>query len=282
MIITNILKGIRKRLFAPSQKPRFAPIPWLSVRILKNESDQSIKQRKFSHFILNYIRPYEVVKTYKEIFNDEIYRFETIYENAPASNLNNISAPIIIDCGANIGLSSIYFKTIYPHCELHAFEPDERIFTVLEKNMLDNHYQNVHLHQAAVWTENTQLSFVNKGSEASAIDTTGNSSHKVNAIKLADYINQFESVDFLKMDIEGAEFEVVQDCTSVLNKVKHFFLEYHGLASDTHKLNTLLNMVEKAGFKVYIKMAADHLQSPFFQKATGELYDVQLNIFCYR
>ena len=277
MIITNILKGIIKRLFATSQKPRFAPIPWLSVRILKNESDQTIKQRKFPQFILNYIRPYEVVKTYKEIFNEEIYRFEIDNEANEKS-----AAPIILDCGANIGLSSIYFKTIYPNCELHAFEPDERIFRVLEKNILDNHYQNVHLHQAAVWTAQTQLSFDNKGSEASAIDTSGNSHYKVNAIKLADYINQFDAVDFLKMDIEGAEFEVVQDCASVLHKVKLFFLEYHGLASDTHQLNTLLNIVEKAGFKVYIKMAADHLQSPFFQKATGELYDVQLNIFCYR
>jgi FkbM family methyltransferase len=277
MIITNILKGIRKRLFAPTEKSRFAPIPWLTVRILKNESDQTVKQRKFPDFILNYIRPYEVVKTYQEIFEQEIYRFGVgNIEN------NELATPIILDCGANIGLSSIYFKTIYPNAELHAFEPDEKIFSVLEKNMRDNHFKKVHLHQAAVWTENTQLSFVNKGSEASAIDASGQSEHKVSAIKLADYMNQFEKIDFLKMDIEGAEFEVVQDCAAELHKVQHFFLEYHGLATQTSQLNTLLQIVEKAGFKVYIKMAADHLKSPFFQKATGEIYDVQLNIFCYR
>ena len=91
-----------------------------------------------------------------------------------------------------------------------------------------------------------------------------------------------DAVDFLKMDIEGAEFEVVKDCAPHLHKIENFFLEYHGKASETHKLNELLEIVENAGFKVYIKMAADNLKHPFAQKETGTIYDVQLNIFCYK
>jgi hypothetical protein len=43
-----------------------------------------------------------------------------------------------------------------------------------------------------------------------------------------------------------------------------------------------LRIVSNAGFKTYIKMAADNLDMPFYQKQTGTIYDVQLNIFCYR
>ncbi len=95
-------------------------------------------------------------------------------------------------------------------------------------------------------------------------------------------MEQFEQIDFLKMDIEGAEFQVVADCLIGLQKVDNFFLEYHGKVDETKQLYTLLQQVESIGFNVYIKMAADHLKSPFYQKHTGTPYDVQLNIFCYK
>ena len=271
MIITNILKGIRKKLIASKQKSRFAPIPWLTERILKNEPDNLIKQRQFDGFVLNYIRPYEVVKTYKEIFAQEIYRFT-------AKN----DSPVILDCGANIGLSCIYFKTTYPNAIVHAYEPDSKLFEVLKKNIEVNGFSKVTLHQAAIWIEDTNLSFENKGSEASHIDLSGKSGNSVKALSLASQLDQFEHIDLLKMDIEGAEFEVVQSCTSHLHKVENFFLEYHGKVNETNKLVTLLDIVKNAGFQVYIKMAADNLQSPLYQKSTGEIYDVQLNIFCYK
>ena len=271
MIITNILKGIRKRWIQRPEKTRFKQVSSLATRLLKNQDDTQLKSRQFEHFILHYIRPYEVLKTYQEIFVEEIYKFES-----------NKSHPVILDCGANIGISTIYFKTIYPNAIVHAFEPDANLFEILSKNIHTNGFKQVELHQAAIWTEHTTLSFDNKGSEASHIDTTGQSTNKVEAKKLASILANLDAVDFLKMDIEGAEYEVVKDCAPYLHKIENFFLEYHGKATDTHKLNELLKLVETAGFKVYIKMAADNLKQPFAQKDTGTIYDVQLNIFCYK
>lgn len=271
MIITNILKGIRKRWIQRPEKPRFKQVSWLATRLLKNQDDTQLKSRQFEHFILHYIRPYEVLKTYQEIFVEEIYKFES-----------NKSHPVILDCGANIGISTIYFKTIYPNAIVHAFEPDANLFEILSKNIHANGFKQVELHQAAIWKEHTTLSFDNKGSEASHIDTTGQTTNKVEAKKLASILANLDAVDFLKMDIEGAEYEVVKDCAPYLYKIENFFLEYHGKATDTNKLNELLKLVETAGFKVYIKMAADNLKQPFAQKDTGTIYDVQLNIFCYK
>ena len=271
MFITNILKGIRKKLTETKTKARFQQFSWIQKRILKHQEDQNTKSFSFSSFKLFYKRPYELIKTYEELFIDEIYRFES-----------NNEQPIIVDCGANIGLSSIYFKTIYPKAILHAFEPDETLFQLLKQNIEVNGFNDTFLHQAGVWIEDTELSFSSKGSEGSHIDLTNHSSVKVKAIQLAKFLKQFEHIDFLKMDIEGAEFQVVADCLNELKKVDNFFLEYHGKVDETKQLYTLLQQVESIGFNVYIKMAADQLTSPFYQKQTGTPYDVQLNIFCYK
>jgi FkbM family methyltransferase len=271
MFVTNILKGIRKKLSQAKSKPRYQSFSWIQKRILKHLDDRSIKLFTFRDFKVFYTRPYELIKTYEELFLDEIYRFQT-----------NNEKPVIIDCGANIGLSSLYFKSIYPNATLHAFEPDAVLFQLLEKNALVNDFTNTHLHQAAVWIEDTNLSFSSKGSEASHIDLSNQSEHQVKAIRLSSFLTQFEHVDFLKMDIEGAEFQVVADCLEGLKKVDLFFLEYHGKVNQTKQLHTLLQQVESIGFNVYIKMAADQLKSPFYEKQTGTPYDVQLNIFCYK
>jgi FkbM family methyltransferase len=271
MFVTNILKGIRKKLSQEKSTPRYQSFSWIQKRILKHLDDHTIKLFTFREFKVFYKRPYELIKTYEELFLDEIYRFQTKTEQ-----------PVIIDCGANIGLSSLYFKSIYPNAILHAFEPDAELFQLLQKNAQVNGFTNTNLHQAAVWIEETNLSFSNKGSEASHIDLSNQSAHQVKAIRLSSFLAQFEHIDFLKMDIEGAEFQVVADCLEALKKVDHFFLEYHGKVDQTKQLHTLLQQVESIGFNVYIKMAADQLKSPFYEKQTGTPYDVQLNIFCYK
>lgn len=270
-LITNILQGIRKNLNGQALDARFAPIPWFTGKIIKHEDDTTLKLRNLGPISVLYKRPYELLKTYDEIFVCEIYRFNTTSTN-----------PVIIDCGANIGISSLYFKTVYPGATLIAFEPDQSLADIFEKNMAQNSMSNYTLHRAAVWTENGTISFDNKGSEASSIDITGNSSFKVPTVKLGAILAGQTHIDLLKIDIEGAEYPVVQDIENELHKVEHLFIEYHGLATETYKLETILRIVSNAGFKTYIKMAADNLDMPFYQKQTGTIYDVQLNIFCYR
>lgn len=271
MMITNILKGIGKRLYNSKSIHSGHQIGWLAEKLLKHKDDQFPKQYQFPKFVLNYIRPYEVIKTYKEIFTQEIYKFNGAHNSG-----------IILDCGANIGISTLYFAINNPQSTVYAFEPDKIIFELLSKNIRDNQLTNVVINNQAVWTENCELSFSNKGSEASQIDTTGTSPTKVKAIQLSNFLSQFEKIDFIKMDIEGAEYHVIQDCANQLYKVGNLFLEYHGTNAETDKLTTLLTIVKEAGFNVYIKMAADNLNKPFIEKSTGTPYDVQLNIFCYK
>jgi FkbM family methyltransferase len=271
MIITNILKGIGKRLSKKKSTHSGHQLGWLAEKLLKHKDDQFPKKYQFPNLVLNYIRPYEVIKTYKEIFTEEIYKFN-----------NKSDYPVIIDCGANIGISTIYFAIAYPNARVYAFEPDNTLFEILHQNIQDNKLQHVALFNEAIWIQDTHISFSNKGSEASQIDTSGVSETKVKAINFANFLTQFDKIDFLKIDIEGAEYDVVKHCAEALNKTENLFLEYHGTNAETEKLTTLLDIVKDAGFKVYIKMAADNLNKPFVEKTTGTPFDVQLNIFCYK
>lgn len=203
---------------------------------------------------------------------NEIYKFESATTN-----------PVIIDCGANIGMSVIYFKLLYPTAFIEAFEPDAATFEILAKNCSVNNLSTVTLKKAAVWTHNDVISFSASESEASRVlEKSEPQEITVTAVRLADVLQKHPNVDFLKMDIEGAEWSVVQDIVPELKRVQNFFLEYHGKSWETYKLNDIMGILKSSGFSVYIKNAADNLRHPFVEKTTNSLYDVQLNLFCYR
>jgi FkbM family methyltransferase len=272
-LIANIVKGIIGK-FKPNQEAtRFKNISWLEEKILKHQEDQNIKQRKLPVGLIHYKRPYELLHTYRELFCKEIYQFNCFTDS-----------PIILDCGSNIGLSVLYFKTIYPHARVWAFEPDVHNFALLTKNIQSNNLQNVKAEPAAVWITDGTIQFSGNGSEASRIDETNTSSsnNSVPCMRLKNLLCTFETIDFLKMDIEGGEYKVITDCVEELHRVHNFFLEYHGKTTDTHQLTELLEIVNRQGFQVYIRNAADALTHPFVQKQTNTQYDVQLNIFCYK
>ena len=103
----------------------------------------------------------------------------------------------------------------------------------------------------------------------------------VKAIRLKDFLNR--QVDFLKIDIEGAENIVLTDIEDNLHYVKNMFLEYHGSFDQNKELLKMINIVSNAGFNFYIKEATSCYDSPFYRKIpSNAAFDIQLNIFCFR
>ncbi|MGE5521149.1 MAG: FkbM family methyltransferase [Candidatus Dadabacteria bacterium] len=268
--VANIVKGVLGRWKKGKRQSSFPPLTWMQEKILKHQEDKTVKKLNVGNLKINYIRPYEVLHTYKELFEEEIYRFKS-----------NKQDPFIIDCGANIGMSVLYFKSLYPRANIIAYEPDADNFSLLQSNISENNLTGVEIKQAAVWIENGSISFAATGSQGSQIVSDGNQKAvHIKAERLSDLLKSTK-VDFLKMDIEGAELDVVLDCAPYLDNVDHFFVEYHGKVNETEKLEQMLNVL-KQKFSVYIKLAADNIAHPFTDKSTGSSFDVQLNIFCYK
>jgi hypothetical protein len=55
-------------------------------------------------------------------------------------------------------------------------------------------------------------------------------------------------VDFLKIDIEGAEYAVLKDCRDRLQNVRNLFVEYHAAPDEPQRLNEMLSWFSEAGF----------------------------------
>lgn len=268
--ITNIIRGIGGVFTRKKKQGRFERITWLREKILKHEEDKKLKTVELNNLKISYRRPYEVLHTYKELFEEEIYNFKA-----------ETPVPFIIDCGANIGMSVLYFKNRYPQATVLAFEPDEDNYMLLQKNVAQNGLKNVECRKHAVWIHNDLISFASDGTQGSQIAAAEATKNvvQVKAERLADILKS-RKVDFLKIDIEGAEVDVLKDCEPYLKNVQNLFVEYHGKAEETDKLTQLLEVL-RTRYKVYIKLAADNLPYPFVTKATGGAFDVQLNLFCY-
>jgi len=180
---------------------------------------------------------------YKDIFVHCIYHFEA-----------QRSDPLILDCGSNIGVSILYFKYIYPEARIIGFEPDPAIFPYLQENIDRNRLRNVQLVQAAIAAREQTLIFYSDGKYGSCLAEylSGDihptwTKHEVSCARLRDYLT--EPVDFLKMNIEGAEWEVLADSKDLLRQVREMVIEYHHLPGVPRTLHEILKLLHDIGFE---------------------------------
>jgi hypothetical protein len=127
------------------------------------------------------------------------------------------------------------------------------------------------------------LNFYSEGSLAGSTEVDfkqANNMQPVKAERLLSYLTD-TPIDFLKIDIEGAENSVLFDIQPALPNVDQLFIEYHSIRSKPQMLGEILVLVKSAGFKYYIKNASDWNKHPFVQKGDSQ-FDLQLNIFCFR
>jgi FkbM family methyltransferase len=161
------------------------------------------------------------------------------------------SAPRILDCGANVGLASLFYKRRYPAARITAFEADPAIAALLEHNMRANGAADVEVVAAAVWTESGEISFQADGADAGVVASVGagrdGGAVRVPAVRLADRLAG-ERIDLLKLDIEGAEVAVLPDCAGVLENVNAILLEVHEFDPDSRRCPELLQLLGRCGF----------------------------------
>jgi FkbM family methyltransferase len=210
--------------------------------------------------------------TSQEIFNLEIYKFKSGKKD-----------PFIIDCGSNIGLSIIYFKRLYPDADIVGFEPDERIFRILQHNMHVFNLSKVELIRKACWNADTVIDFFSEGADGGRKPTSNDKLNKtisVEAVRLKTFINK--EVDFLKIDIEGAEYIVLNDIRDKLHLVKNIFVEFHSFANEEQMLPELLDLLKKAGFRFYISPTGNIARQPFLYRPEYLGMENHINIYGFR
>lgn len=209
---------------------------------------------------------------YREIFEKEIYHFTTDSAN-----------PYIIDCGSNIGLSIIYFKKLFPQSVLVGFEPDPEAFATLLENVRLSGLEGIELKNKGVWNCETFLDFSPDGSDGGriALNQDGHHTLRIETVRLKDFLQE-KPVDLLKMDIEGAELTVLNDCREELHHVKRVFIEYHSFTGEPQDLDSILQILKDAGFRYILTNPGLTSENPFDKVITDAGMDMQFNIYGIR
>jgi FkbM family methyltransferase len=144
---------------------------------------------------------------------------------------------VIVDGGANIGLTSVFFANRYPQAKILAIEPEASNFEMLMKNT--EPYSNITAVCAALWKENCVLSLLNPEADPWGFwgyrtEELGKSqqsvqSVSVRAVTLGELMREYslDGVDLLKLDIEGAEKEVFENCSGWIDRVGAIAIELH-------------------------------------------------------
>jgi len=183
---------------------------------------------------------------YKDIFIHRIYHFEAL---SPA--------PYILDCGSNIGMSILYYKHVYPKAQIIGFEPNPAVFPYLQENIAHNNLADVQLVQVAMAAQGGKLTFYSDGKYGSCLAEhmpggipEGWVKYEVPCVGLRDYL--IKPVDFLKMNIEGAEWEVLADSRDRLRQVREMVIEYHHLPNLPRTLHRILEVLNSQGFEYLI------------------------------
>lgn len=207
--------------------------------------------KKFAYFLDNKIYFSNYISFMASI--EEIFFFKSYSFNSKSN------APFIIDCGANIGITTIYFKTFFPNSEIINIEAVPNVFKLLEIN-------------TKKFTNTTNINgVVTKDKKDNYLEVPTNNFEndlnfslfknlrpkhtkfkkvKVNSIKLSKVITR--KVDCLILDIEGNEDQVLLDLQekNKLKLIENIFVEFHNYKNGS--LSTITSILSNNGFKIIV------------------------------
>jgi len=196
---------------------------------------------------------------YRISYPNQSHAFALLHEvfvHAPYAPGELPPRPRIIDCGANIGCSLIFFKACAPNASILAIEAAPDSFAYLERVVTLNALEDVTLVQAAVTGHDGTVTLHSAPGDPGSITASvsagwgGPFEQTVPARRLSSFIDG--PVDFIKLDVEGAEYEVIDDlvATGRLALVHAMAIECHEVGRSDDAPASLVAQLEQSGMRV--------------------------------
>ncbi|MHA2105420.1 MAG: FkbM family methyltransferase [Candidatus Hodarchaeales archaeon] len=161
---------------------------------------------------------------------------------------------IIVDIGANIGVYSVYASLMGKNNKIFAYEPVIDNFNVLQENIqLNNSEENIVAFNLGVSSQKEKRKlFLIDAVEHTLIEKNETQNFiEIECVSLNDIIeeNNLPKIDLLKMDCEGAEYEILYNTAKEnLQKIQEIRMEFHVVKD--HDVHSLAKYLEENGFKV--------------------------------
>ncbi len=174
----------------------------------------------------------------KDIFLHGIYDFSSDKEE-----------PFVIDGGGHIGISVLRIKQQHPGARIIVFEPDPDSLALLNLNIKANNLKGIEVVPMGLSDRDGDAPFCSGRNDGSTLFGKDiNTSIKVT--RLSRHLKHH--IDFLKLNIEGAELPVLQECGNLLKNVGFTVIEYHGFPELGDRLHSILEILNKNGFRYMI------------------------------
>lgn len=240
-------------------RPDYYYASWKVKRYLKNSREYLNARKNPVNFDRLLIKPNIEIAFADTLTAIQVFNEIFVHDNYPLKPSNKSS--VILDAGANVGLFSIYAHLKQPKAAIYSIEANPRTFSVFEKNIQKNGLENIiHPFNFALGgrTEKVPFYMTAVSGWSSLYNVKGAEDGEqilVDQIKLSDFSKreQLKEIDFLKMDIEGAEYAAVLDDKNFFSipireivveadvsfKKKHHFADLkHFLAQKYKKIST--------------------------------------------
>ena len=214
----------------------------------------------------------------KRIYYDSIFGIAG-YQSMVARNQKMIQdvgvngIRISIDVGANVGFFSLMLKDIFPESRIYALEPIPQIFECLKKNLTANDF---HIHRVALSDYIGEQAMVFNDLESSLsrltnqeVATQGSHTEVLKVpVKTLDQFcseNNILEVDFLKIDTETFELQVLKGATKTLERTKYLHLEINILDNEKYTFSQINSLLFNQNYNfqlVYFRNFSDTSKGP--------------------
>jgi FkbM family methyltransferase len=178
-------------------------------------------------------------------------QFDEIFVHNGLVFQTSSATPRILDCGSNLGAASLFFKRHYPGARITAYEADPDLYAMTKRNLERNGADDVEVVHAALWTSSGQVTFRAEGSDSGMIDGLAGvvdaKAVTVPSLRLRDALAA-ERIDLLKLDVEGAETALLEDCEPVLDRVNAIIMDLHEFDPRERQTPRIFASLARSGF----------------------------------
>jgi len=210
---------------------------------------------------------YQDFRLFLEFTDDSIYVYLGIYEGEETAIIKDIVKPemIVLDMGAHIGFFTLLMANLVgKDGYVYSFEPNPNVFSRLKKNLEINPDLSgwIEIKKLALGSKETKSNFFCPSTGFEGFGGLKNTKRapineiiKVDVVTLDKFIkeNNIKKLDFIKMDVEGGEFDIFRGAEYTLNKLRPTILfeaEELNSASYGYRVFELLNYLEMNGYIV--------------------------------
>lgn len=187
-----------------------------------------IFDKKERVFFKLYFKTFFDLVTIRNCFSMEDYNIFKLDYFKKFNNLKNESKKLIIDCGANIGCSAIFFNKLFTNSNVISIESDKNNYSLLKKNCQNINYYNIN---SALASGNYFYKNIKKLDNRGNTIVVSRAKTKNRSITINEILSTYKQTEYdyflIKIDIEGNEKDLFSKNLQWVNKFKIIIIELH-------------------------------------------------------